>query len=243
MLCICRKALIDCKFGNIKFVSVEGDFSNSRLLQFALAIEDVKSWLKNKSEFITKGRLKNKSEFITKGRGLIFTFALDPEKFKTGTGSPPRRGWFKVNSDAAWKKDTNRAGIGAMIRDSKGLLCGGSAESMICHSVLEAEAEAALGGLKLALLSNYRKVTMETDSLVLKAGVDGKLENRAWKILPILLEIRLEWSWIPRKKNLAAHAAASFGIGTVHRVTWLDQPPPSLMGVLTFDGLPCPPVI
>lgn len=31
---------------------------------------------------------------------------------------------------------------------------------------------------------------METDSLVLKAGVDGKLENRAWKILPILLEIR-----------------------------------------------------
>lgn len=134
--------------------------------------------------------MKNKSEFTTKGRGLIFTFALDPEKFKTGIGSPPRRGWFKVNSDAAWKKDTNRAGIGVMIRDSKGLLCGGSAESMICHSVLEAEAEAALGGLKLALLSNYRKVTMETDSLVLKAGVDGKLENRAWKILPILLEIR-----------------------------------------------------
>ncbi|CAB4313879.1 unnamed protein product [Prunus armeniaca] len=134
--------------------------------------------------------LKNKSEFTTKGRGLIFTFALDPEKFKTGTGSPPRRGWFKVNFDAAWKKDTNRAGIGVMIRDSKGLLCGGSAESMICHSMLEAKAEAALGGLKLALLSNYRKVTMETDSLVLKAGVDGKLENRAWKILPILLEIR-----------------------------------------------------
>ncbi|CAL2266037.1 unnamed protein product [Prunus armeniaca] len=176
--------------------------------------------------------LKNKSEFTTKGRGLIFTFALDPEKFKTGTGSPPRRGWFKVNFDAAWKKDTNRAGIGVMIRDSKGLLCGGSAESMICHSMLEAKAEAALGGLKLALLSNYRKVTMETDSLVLKAGVDGKLENRAWKILPILLEIRrmeamfeaVEWSWILRKKNLAAHAAASFGSCTKLRPTCAPFP-------------------
>lgn len=31
----------------------------------------------------------------------------------------------------------------------------------------------ALGGLKLALLSNYHKVTMETDSFVLKAGIDG----------------------------------------------------------------------
>ncbi|KAH0983237.1 hypothetical protein GBA52_010414 [Prunus armeniaca] len=86
---------------------------------------------------------------------------------------------------------------------------------------------------------------METDSLVLKAGVDGKHENCTWEILPILLEIRcmeamfdvVELSWIPRKKNLAAHAAASFGIRAVHRVTWLDQPSPSLMGVLTSDGL------
>ncbi|BFG21667.1 hypothetical protein CerSpe_079410 [Prunus speciosa] len=165
--------------------------------------------------------------------------------------SPPRRGWFKVNSDAAWRKDTNRAGLGVMIRDSEGLLCGGSAEGIICPSVLLAEAKAALGGLKLALDSNYRKVNMETDSLVLKAGVDRKYGNRAWEILPIILEIRrmealfdaVEWSWIPRKKNRAAHAAASFGTRAVHRVTWLDQPPPSLMGVLTSDGLPCPPVI
>ncbi|KAI5323782.1 hypothetical protein L3X38_032854 [Prunus dulcis] len=129
--------------------------------------------------------------------------------------SPPRRGWFKVNSDAAWRKDTNRAGLGVMIRDSEGLLCDGSAEN----------------------------------SLVLKAGVDGKHENHTWEILPILLEIRrveamfdaVEWSWIPCKKNRAAHAVTSFGIGAVHRVTWLDQPPSSLMGVLTFDGLPCPP--
>ncbi|KAI5317916.1 hypothetical protein L3X38_037623 [Prunus dulcis] len=165
--------------------------------------------------------------------------------------SPPRRGWFKVNFDAAWRKDTKRSGLGVMICDSEELLCGGSAKSMICHSVLLAKAEAALGGLKLALLSNYLKVTMETDSLVLKAGVDGKHENRAWEIFPILLEIRhmeamfdaVEWSWIPRKKKRVAHVAASFGIGAMHRITWLDQPPLSLMGVLTSNGLPCPPVI
>ncbi|VVA40153.1 PREDICTED: reverse mRNAase [Prunus dulcis] len=117
-------------------------------------------------------------------------------------------------SGITWRKDTNRASLGVMIRDSEGLLCDGSAENMIWHSVLVAKAEAALGGLKLAFLSNYRKVTMEIDSLVLKAGVDGKHENHTWEILPILLEIRrveamfdaVEWSWIPCKKNRVAHA-------------------------------------
>ncbi|CAB4294413.1 unnamed protein product [Prunus armeniaca] len=47
----------------------------------------------------------------------------------------------------------------------------------------------------------------------------------------------VEWLRIPRKKKIAA----SIVLGVVHRVTWLDQPPPSLMYVLTSDGLPCPP--
>ncbi|CAL8999806.1 unnamed protein product, partial [Prunus brigantina] len=71
----------------------------------------------------------------------------------------------------------------------------------------------------------HRKVMMKTDSLALKSGIAENYGNRAWSILPILLEIRrmeslfdsVEWCWIPRSKNRVAHLAASIGIGAVHR--------------------------
>lgn len=60
----------------------------------------------------------------------------------------------------------------------------------MCQSALAAEADAVLSGLKLALSLSHRKVMMETDSLVVKFGIAGNYGNRAWSILPIVLEIR-----------------------------------------------------
>ncbi|CAB4313586.1 unnamed protein product [Prunus armeniaca] len=124
--------------------------------------------------------------------------------------TPHRLGWTKVNSDGAWK--SNKAtGLRVIIRNSEGAFCEGLAE-------------------------------------VVKSGISGNYGNRAWSILPILLEIRrteglfdsVKWCWILRYKNRAAHMAASIGIGVVHRETWLNQPPLSLVHVLSSDGLPCP---
>ncbi|CAL9007008.1 unnamed protein product [Prunus brigantina] len=178
--------------------------------------------------------------------GITHTEVLSNQSHWT----PPRIGWIKVNSDGAWK--TNKAaGLGVILRNSDGAFCGGLAEGKVCQSALAAEADAALSGLNLAMSLRHRKVMMETDSLALKSGIAGNYGNRAWSILPILLEIRrmeslfdsVEWCWIPRSKNRVAHLAASIGIGAVHRETWLNQPPPSLVRVLSSDGLPCPPVI
>ncbi|KAI5324646.1 hypothetical protein L3X38_033719 [Prunus dulcis] len=146
---------------------------------------------------------------------------------------------------------TGYGGAEKLNRNSKDAFCGGLAEGKVCQSTLAAEADAILSGLKLALSSRHRKVMMETDSLVVKSRISGNYGNRACSILPILLEIQrmealfdyVEWCWIPRNKNCAAHMAASIGIGAVHRVTWLNQPPPSLVCVLSFDGLPCPHVM
>ncbi|CAL2228879.1 unnamed protein product [Prunus armeniaca] len=164
--------------------------------------------------------------------------------------TPPRTGWVKVNSDGAWK--TNKAaGLGVIIRNSAGAFSGGLAEGKVCQSAIAAEADAVLSGLKLAPSLRHRKVMKKTDSLVVKSGIAENYGNRAWSILPILLEIRrmeglfdsVEWSWIPRVKNRAAHMAASIRIGAVHRETCLNQPPPSLVRVLSSDGLPCPPAM
>ncbi|KAL6286024.1 hypothetical protein ACE6H2_010414 [Prunus campanulata] len=52
------------------------------------------------------------------------------------------------------------------------------------------EAEAALSGLKLAAQFGHQKVILEYDSKVLVDGLNGRMGNRAWTILPIINDIR-----------------------------------------------------
>ena len=92
-----------------------------------------------------------------------------------------------------------------IIRNYDGVFCGGSAEGKVCQSALAAEADDVFSGLNLALSLHHRKIIMETDSLVVKSRISGNYGNRAWFILPILLEIWkmealfdfVEWCWIP----------------------------------------------
>ncbi|XP_021829440.1 uncharacterized protein LOC110769718, partial [Prunus avium] len=122
---------------------------------------------------------------------------------------PPSDGFVKVITDAAWIKERNRSGVGVVIRDSAGIVCGGLADNLYCCSALHAEAEAAVRGLSLAKRKDFSKVMLETDSTILKRSVEGMTNNGAWSILPTILEIRrlansfqsVEWSWIPRSIN------------------------------------------
>jgi len=73
------------------------------------------------------------------------------------------------------------------------------------------------------------------------------LKNRKysgdWTIYPLIRMIRkkqsefseVHWNWVPREAN---SAAASREVGLQ---CWVDRPPPSLLRVLTADGLPGPP--
>lgn len=90
---------------------------------------------------------------------------------------------------------------------------------------------------------------MASDSKVLVDGLNGKMGNRAWTILPIIKDIRKlaasfvssEWCWAPRSQNMAVHEAAKLGRGLVEARCWLNRAPLALMHVLNSDGLPGPP--
>ncbi|KAI5352685.1 hypothetical protein L3X38_005576 [Prunus dulcis] len=90
---------------------------------------------------------------------------------------------------------------------------------------------------------------MESDSKVLIDNIKGNVCTKAWTILPLLDEIRrlsagfsyVEWRWIPRGANRAAHVTAEIGLRAVCPQGWANQPPPSLVRVLASDGLPSPP--
>lgn len=85
------------------------------------------------------------------------------------------------------------------------------------------EVEVALAGLKLAANFGHQRVILESDSKVLVDGLNGKRGNRAWTILPIIMEIRklaaafvsCEWCWAPRRENKVAHEVAKLGRGLV----------------------------
>ncbi|VVA18748.1 PREDICTED: reverse mRNAase [Prunus dulcis] len=165
----------------------------------------------------------------------------------TDIWKPPVNGAIKFNFDAAWKN--HEAGLGVVMRNQNKDFCYGFASKRCCNSALNAETEAAIEALRCARLRGYSKIEMESDSKVLIDNIKGNVCTKAWTILPLLDEIRrlsagfsnVEWRWIPRGANRAAHVTAAIGLRAVCPQGWANQPPPSLVRVLASDGLPSPP--
>ncbi|XP_021800463.1 uncharacterized protein LOC110744764 [Prunus avium] len=161
---------------------------------------------------------------------------------------PPREGLIKINVDGAWHKNTMHGAVGCVIRDNRGNLIGGASSFTVRSSPEEVEAEAILEGLKLARTMHLQHIVVESDSKVVIESISKK-KLMLWRIFPLLAEIwrrtsffsRVVWSWVPRKANCAAHAAAALTNSRVRHVNWATLPPPSLVLVLSKDGLPCPP--
>ncbi|KAI5325222.1 hypothetical protein L3X38_034296 [Prunus dulcis] len=156
--------------------------------------------------------------------------------------------YVKINFDGAWKKDSHLAGLGVVARDAIGSFCGGLATPFHRNLPLVIEAAAGLCASKFALNHNFTDIILETDSKILMEGVRGGGKNGVWAIQPLMDEFKkiyvcfrsVLWSWVPRKLNRAAHKAAAIGIRAEQLESWDVRPPPSLVGVLLSDGLPCP---
>lgn len=136
-----------------------------------------------------------------------------------------------------------------MLRNEAGKTVGGLTEGLTSCSALHAQPEAAIRGLKLVAGLGYRRMIMETDSQILNLSIYGRVSKRAWTILPIALEIRhlsssldvVDWGWISRSDNRAAHAAAMIGSRAVAQCCWADRPPLSLVCefLLLYFGALC----
>ncbi|KAH7570019.1 hypothetical protein JRO89_XS05G0033100 [Xanthoceras sorbifolium] len=82
--------------------------------------------------------------------------------------SPPAAGLWKINTDAALDLDRGLVGIGVVVRDHQGLVCGSSAQCIRAHfSPLVAEGTALLRGLLFAVDLGVPLASVESDSAVL----------------------------------------------------------------------------
>ncbi|CAB4283542.1 unnamed protein product [Prunus armeniaca] len=110
------------------------------------------------------------------------------------------------------------------------------------------EALAVLTGLNLAAELDHQNIVVECDAKIVVDCITKKRTMASWKIFPILAEIwrkaqefqYVQWNWVPRLANQVAHAATKVSNARVGNVRWMSQPPPSLVSVLSRDGLPCP---
>ncbi|OMO95336.1 hypothetical protein CCACVL1_05429 [Corchorus capsularis] len=78
--------------------------------------------------------------------------------------TPPERGWTKINSDGAFSKDDNRAGIRVVLLDGSGILIDGIAKNVQGNYVLMVESLALKRGVQLAIENKVEKAIFETDS-------------------------------------------------------------------------------
>ncbi|CAL2278233.1 unnamed protein product [Prunus armeniaca] len=161
-----------------------------------------------------------------KTRPAVSSWVAPPDPLRqTSRWLPPQVNFLKINFDGAWQLNSFKA-------------------------ALVAEAAAGLCAIKYAISRGYRKIILEKDSKVLVKGTRGASNNGLWAVKPLLDEYDklssffsdVKWNWVPRHLNRAAHKAAAIGARAVQLDCWAVRPPPSLVGVLVSDGLPCPPV-
>ncbi|KAK9997384.1 hypothetical protein SO802_022070 [Lithocarpus litseifolius] len=144
---------------------------------------------------------RNKTRFAPPGLPLdqIMQTAIDSflefQKAQTPAEpriARPRTRWFappnesfKINFDGAVFKDKDRAGIGVIIRDSRGLVMGSMSQVVpLPQTIVELEALAALKALEFAADLGLFNVILEGDSeILINALMDNSLSLASFGLL------------------------------------------------------------
>ena len=149
---------------------------------------------------------------------------------------PPEHGLVKVNCDGARFAEENRAGIGVVIRNSKGLVLGSLSKLVPqAYGPLEIEVMAVATALVFASNLGFQRAIFETDLLVLVKALREGMEFHSAVGL-VLDEIRhtvnffndLHYSHVKREGNIVAHKLARHAICVLDVVVWMEDVPPLL---------------
>jgi hypothetical protein len=158
-----------------------------------------------------------------KGKGKVGTDGIRPwKKAMPGNGidqittqrwRPPPAGWVKINTDAAFCHSSGAASAGVVIRGAAGnVLLSAWMVLRGCASPEQAETEACLKGLRLAVEWIRKPAYLETDCSTLIQDIVKENESRS-VLAGILSEIKAVGGHLPackfthvrRDANIVAH--------------------------------------
>ncbi|CAN6585727.1 unnamed protein product [Malus baccata var. baccata] len=125
----------------------------------------------------------------------------------------PRFRTIKINSDAAWCKDTMRMGVGWLGRDFAGLLqAAGGIGSGFCHSAAAAEASAIRYALLACIDHGFNDIIIESDASLIIKMLKKEVEG-----------------------NRAAHSVAKYAFKEGRSFSWDCIGPDFLFNILAKD--------
>ena len=162
--------------------------------------------------------------------------ALPRQRQQQTSWSPLAQNVFKINYDGALCSNTNKSGIGVVIRNGDDLVIASLAQSLNqAFKVVEIEALAASCALKLAADISLDNVIVEGDSLVVTQALKSKVVGLAAYGLLIRDAFSLagnfskvSYSHIKREGNKVAHGLAKLAVNLAECVIWMEEVPPSI---------------
>ncbi|CAN6678861.1 unnamed protein product [Malus baccata var. baccata] len=138
----------------------------------------------------------------------------------------PKYGTIKINTDAAWCKESGRAGVGWVGRDFAGVLqAAGGSGTILCQSAAAAEAIA----IRTALLRIIHMIRKEVSGDFNLDCVLGDIKILARKLTSVT------FAFVPRESNQAAHLVAKYVFKEGRDFTWDNVGPVFLFNTLAKD--------
>ncbi|CAN6724151.1 unnamed protein product [Malus baccata var. baccata] len=215
---------------------------------------------KNRNDVVFKGIYRQPLDILEawKKSSDEYKASLDPGHEVHSLGTPktlkvsdrictkwkrPRFGTIKINTDAAWCKDTLRMGVGWLGRDFAGLLqaAGGSGIGF-SHSAAAAEASAIRFALLSCIDHGFDNIIIESDArliiMMLKKEilVDFSIECILDDIEVLAQKLgSVSFAFVPREGNRAAHSVAKYVFKEGRSFSWDCIGPEFLFNFLAKD--------
>ncbi|XP_061350360.1 uncharacterized protein LOC133295534 [Gastrolobium bilobum] len=155
---------------------------------------------------------------------------------------PPPSGWWKLNVDAALRRNPCQAACGGLIRDEYGNWVSGFVYNIGSCDPLTAEFWGILKGLQFAWEMKVQNLIVESDSLQAIQAIVGKREDNACYALSNTIQRLLDKDWhtvllhVRREGNLCADWIAKFAFNVHDRFLVLGSIPSGL-GPLLEGGV------
>jgi ribonuclease HI len=170
----------------------------------------------------------------------------NPKPVRHTKWQKPERGWFKVNTDAAFNSGSCTGSAGVIVRNHQGLVQAAAARWFDdIADALNAEAVAAKEGLELAMEIGCDRVVLEVDSKLLQSylqtgtGERTAIGGLCFDITELGRSFReFKIVWVSREANSVADHCAQLVSPTERSFFWLDYVPDWLLGLAAADCTP-----
>ncbi|CAN0856148.1 Putative ribonuclease H protein At1g65750 [Linum grandiflorum] len=155
--------------------------------------------------------------------------------------APPASGWVKMNTDGSVTTNPHSAAVGVVVRGENGGWIGGFCSWIGTQEILHTELRALRDGLSWVRLMGYRRVVVETDSLLAVQLLHSQdtashpLEALIKDILQIVAEGWCEVKHIRREANFVADRLAKMGHAEKDGEKWFPSPPGEVAKLVEDD--------